>query len=286
MEIVTQREHYPLQDSEVRDTLDHVLRNLDLECVERLKHVVLEKTWRQWLTKTGLNVVKGLDSMDFAHFVPGVTPCFSEFVSRYHNRRIRVSRSDFVMTKIACRLQNRPLVHLEDQELKPQDAVVMSLPFSGNGGVYPDYDYIIDQACKLGVPVMIDAAYFGISYGLVFDLSPSCITDFCVSLSKPFFGFGIRSGMRFTRHAVDDSLSAPISTFGIFDRISGYVSTKIMQEFQHDPFVRKHQPRQIETCETLGITATPTLTLALGDEDWSDYKRGDYNRVCISSAFS
>jgi hypothetical protein len=160
----------------------------------------------------------------------------------------------------------------------------MSMPFSGNGSYFPGYETILDQADELDVPVMIDGAYFGISHDVVYPLDRKCITDFALSLTKNFTGNPFRLGIRFTKDAVDDGISAGLISNGIFDQLGAWLSIQLLQQFPHTEFINRYRPVSDQICQEHGITPTNTITIAIGDsEKFASFKRGDYIRVCLST---
>ena len=129
---------------------------------------------------------------------------------------------------------------------------------------------------------MIDGAYFGLAYNNVIDLQHPCITDFATSFTKNFFGHSLRVGMRFTRELVDDTISAGILAWEMYDRVGAHVATDLMSKFSHAWFIEKYQPLSKQICQDFDLTPTATITLALGGEQYNQFRRGDYNRVCIT----
>jgi hypothetical protein len=278
--------HDPLIIPETVDFMNRVLSTSTVQTIQQLKHQELDQCWRAWLTASSYNRVIGLDQFCYSSFCAGTTPAFGEFISRNCNRRVRASRSDFIVSRILSRSYNRALVHLEDEELHSNDCVIMSFPFSGNGSLYPAHDRLLDQADQLGVPVFVDGAYFSISHGIDYPLYRKCVTDFVLSLSKSMGDSSFRMGIRFTRNKVDDGITAPLLGHDIFDRLNSYVSIKLLNEFSHDWIINKYRPTSDLICAQNNLTPTNTLTLALGGQEHLQFKRGDYIRVCISKELS
>jgi hypothetical protein len=278
--------HDPMVVHESRAFIDYLISTITYEKLSKVTNAELDCAWRQWLQSSSFNKVTGLDTMKFSAFCPGVTDAFGEFIARYPNRRVRVSRSDFVLTKILCRSWNRECVSLEEGPLEHDDCLVMSLPFSGNGTVYPNWNSILEICNTKNIPVFIDGAYFGISHGVEYALEHPCITDFSVSLSKNLAGNPLRLGIRFTKSNIDDGITAGLIGSDIFDRFGGFISIALLEKFSHDWFVNKYKNASLKVCQDLKLTPTNTLTLALGDNSMLDFQRGDYIRVSISEELS
>lgn len=274
--------HDPLYDTEIAQAVNQSLSTVSWNQLSAMHHSDVIQAWRSWMADSPYCKILGLDDFKFASFCAGTTPVFGEFVSRHNQRRIRVSRSDFILTSILARTYARNICYLEDQELHANDCVILSQPYSGNGTQHPDFEQLLTCADQLGVPVMIDGAYFGLAYNNVIDLQHPCITDFATSFTKNFFGHSLRVGMRFTRELVDDTISAGILAWEMYDRVGAHVATDLMSKFSHAWFIEKYQPLSKQICQDFDLTPTATITLALGGEQYNQFRRGDYNRVCIT----
>jgi hypothetical protein len=279
--------HDPLNNPKARELIDQSMQQISYSSLEQLTMQDLDRAWRSWLTSSKHNVVHGLDDFKHSVFSAGASASFGEFISRYPTRRIRGSRSDFILTRILCRTYQREFLELEVSPLQHNDAVIISLPFSGNGAVYPGFEDLLARATQLEVPVFLDAAYFGISHDVTYILSNPCITDFVVSLSKNLSGRELRLGMRFTRDNIDDGISAATVGFGIFDKLGAYLSIQLLNNFSHNDFIDHYKPISLKTCNDLGLIPTNVISLAIGPEYLAEeFKRGDYIRVCISEELS
>ena len=278
--------HDPLRTPEIIEHVDLTMSKMDYATLDKFTAAQFEADWRKWLSDSSHNKIIGLDEMKHCAFCPGTTDAFGEFISRYHNNRIRVSRSDFIITRVLSKAYGRDLCYLEDDELRAGDSLIISVPFSGNGSMHPEFDTIMDTCDRLEIPVFIDAAYFGISHGITYDLTRPCVKDVATSLSKNFVGNPLRLGVRFTKYLVDDSITIALLGANIFDKVNGYISTQLLNKFSHDWLIEKYRHKSNTVCEELKLRPTNTLTLAIGDDSLEEYKRGDYIRVCISNHLS
>jgi hypothetical protein len=279
--------HDPLHIPEVIDYIDTLFPTINYQKLSAITNAELDQAWRQWLLDSPYHRVTGLEKFQYSAFCPGTTDVFGEFISRYPNRRVRVSRSDFVLTPILARAYDRELVFLEDDVLTSNDCIVVSVPFSGNGTLIPGWNNLLDQADELGVPVFIDAAYFGISYGLTYPLDRPCVTDFAVSLSKNLAGNPLRLGIRFTKHNIDDGVTAGLLGSDIFDRLGAYLSIQLLQKYPHAWLIDRLVPVSQQVCEQLNLSSTNTVTIGIGGDEYrQDFLRGDFVRVCITQEIS
>ena len=120
--------------------------------------------------------------------------------------------------------------YIEEQPLAKNDAVVISFPFADTGGEHPKMKEILDQCELLGIPVLLDCAYFGICQNIEFDLTHPAITDLTFSLSKFLPVAHLRIGMRLTKEDDDDSLLV-LNKTNYTNRIGLSVGEQILQEF-------------------------------------------------------
>jgi hypothetical protein len=167
----------PIEDLEIRSFIDQILKTLNIDNIDKFEYSTYEKTWRNWIASSSYNKIRGLDNFEHSAYLSGSTNAFPEFISRYPGRRIRVSKSDFILTKIVSRVQQRELLPLEEDVLGSNDCIILSHPFSGNGRTLPDYQALLDAADKLNVPVMIDACYFTVGHGIDYDLTHISIKE-------------------------------------------------------------------------------------------------------------
>ena len=95
---------------------------------------------------------------------------------------------------------DRTILEGEDDDLKENDAVILSVPFSDSGGIHPQTDELLDKCDELKIPVIIDSAYMIIANKIEFNFNRDCIESVCFSLSK---GLGLganRIGIRYTKN--------------------------------------------------------------------------------------
>jgi hypothetical protein len=274
--------HDPLHIPEVQRYIDTIFPRITTEKLRSVTNEHHDATWRNWLCASSYNNIVGLDQFEYSSFVPGTTDAFGEFIARYPDSRVRVSRSDFILTPILCRQWNRTIVDLEDDKLREGDILIMSFPFSGNGSTYPDQENVLDQADSLSVPVFVDGAYFGISQDVEYDLTHPCITDFSVSLSKCLTGNPLRVGIRFTKDNIDDGVTAGMIGSDVWDRLGAYIGIDLLRQYSHDWVVETIKPISDQVCKELDLIPTNTMTLATSDIEIKEFLRGDYTRVCIT----
>lgn len=277
------KDHKPLQDPEVLDCLFRHIPcikgpDVDLMSWSTADHIAVYETW---INNNRFCTIRGLDLFPVKALASGTSQAIENFVVRNNRRRLRFSRSEFVLSRIVCNANKIAWKFLEDGELEPTDALVLSWPFSGNGDCYPDLRSLLTICDSLGIPVLIDCAYFGISYDMEIDVSNPCITDVVTSISKPFSTM-LRHGIRFTKLPYDDCVQNNSDT-GVLSRLATVAATHLLRNFSAEFIITKYKDKQIEICQELGLQPTKTITLALGDDDkHKEFKRGDYTRICLT----
>jgi hypothetical protein len=275
--------HDPLLDPVVQQSLEqlHQLqtqRDVARESWDLNRYL---DTWTSWILSSSHNQINGLDKFPFRACSAGVSDSIASFVYRHcRKRKIRYSRAEFVGAKIVSNHCGAEHAALEDAAITVNDAVILSFPFAGNGSRHPDHDAVLDTCDRLGVPVFIDMAYFGISHGLQIDLDRPSITDVAISASK-FLSTPLRLGVRYRREYVDDTIQS-LSDQKVLNRWAADLGEKLLTKYNHDWFVDRYVPLQKNICLEAGIEPTPTFTLALGDESHKDFERGGIYRICIT----
>lgn len=277
------KEHKPIYDDAVNtfilDSLSSLTSDdLALKSWCSMEHVDI---FASWICHSKHRQIIGLNDFTYRALCSGTCQAIESFINRYQTRRIRFSKNEFVLARIVCNANSISWKWLEDEEIQSNDAVVLSCPFSGNGGFIDNFDGLIRDCQILSIPVLIDSAYFGISTGIKIDVSSPCITDVCVSISKPFSTM-LRHGIRFSRTYHDDLIQNSSDT-GIIARPCVLVASQTLCKFDADYIVNRYLSRYKKICDDYNLDPTHTITLALGSSDkFLDFKRGDYTRICVT----
>lgn len=276
--------HKPLHDPEIQAEIFAILKSLEPCEVDpdSWDTSLYLNSFVSWIQQSDKNTVTGLDRFPHMAYCAGAYDAIQSFIHRHMTtKRIRFSRAEFVGSKIVCNNAGANWCYIEDAPFSANDALVLSYPFSGNGEQHPDHDQILSTCCELNIPVMIDMAYFGISAGMDFDITHHCITDIVFSLSKAM-ATQLRLGLRLTKNSHDDVIQV-LSDTKIYNRISAKIGVELLKKYSHDWLLDRYLPLQQKVCQTLKITPTPTVTLALGDAvQHNEFWREGYFRICIT----
>jgi hypothetical protein len=252
----------------------------DYEALERYTEKFLK-----WIQASKRNKFTNLDLFKCKTFTHGTTETFNNFFSKYHKKRFRCFRGEYMFHRLNWRNNGFNWKHIEDGDIEEGDAVIMSLPYSDSGIEHPDTKKIIKKCDELNVPVCIDCAYMVIAKDITFDFSNKSIDCITFSLSKGFWGIDkLRCGIRFQKKDEDD----PINIYNKWSCVSMYslaVAEKLFTKFEFDYNWNKFEKKYNNICNENSLEKTNCILFGLGGKKFSEFNRGaDVNRVCISNA--
>jgi len=276
--------HDPIVDQTIKNEIQQLLKTVDYNSLDLDRWNIEEyfSAFKNWIASSKYNNITGLEKFDVLSYSCGSLESIVSFVHRHSvKKRLRFSKAEFVASKIASNHCGATYLFLEDGEIEVNDAVIISLPFSGNGDHYPNYNQLIKHCDGLGVPVLLDVSYYGISHGMSIDVNNKCITDVVFSLSKPMT-VQLRLGIRFCKIDHDDLVQVN-SNGKLFNRLSATIGIELMKKFSHNWLVEKYLPRYETVCKKYDLKQTPTFTLATSDNiAYKQFQRNGFNRICIT----
>jgi histidinol-phosphate/aromatic aminotransferase/cobyric acid decarboxylase-like protein len=242
--------------------------------------------YRDWILSSRLNIVAGLDTLPVTAFSQGTTEAFDNFYIRHHTRRFRVFRGEYIYHKrIWQRHYEDQWAFIENDHIRPTDAVIVSWPFADTGNTHNQFNQeFLDDCYQLGVPVLIDAAFFGVCANQHYDFSHPAIEEVVFSLSKSFPVNALRIGIRFARKDFEDGMQIYHSTQYV-NKLSAAVGTKLMAARDPDTTVTKWRAKQIEFCNQFDLEPSDTVLFGIDTKHKYDhYNRGSVhtNRLCFS----
>ncbi len=247
------------------------------------------ETFRSWISASQLNKVKGIESFPICEVSLGVTQALDAFHYEIlcQNRKLRLFKGEYPYNRDVHPF-NMDQDYIEDRPLQRGDAVIISCPFSGNGGVHPEMDKVVAACEQLDIPIFVDMAWFGTCAGLAVDFSSVAFKYVSFSLTKSLTCGNYRSGVRFRRtapqSAVEDRLSLQHEwSHGI--HLNTFIGMNLMKKFSSDYHYLKYRNLQEKVCEKYSLIPSNCVHIALGDEQWKAFSRdGVYNRVNIRDA--
>ena len=245
-------------------------------------------TYRNWILSTKNNTVIGLDGFPTMGFSNGTSEAFDKFYLQNHGRRFRCFRGEYMYHRLAWDAHQFSWAWLDDEPLAENDAVVVSLPFADTGEVHNRYTKeFLDQCYNLGIPVLLDCAFFGICSSIKFDFTHPAITDVCFSLSKTAPVNLLRIGLRFTRPGFHDSLQVYHDSQYV-NRLSAAVGLTMLNSIGPDDTYNRWRNQQLNFCLAMRLVPSNTVIFGIDTQHLYDaYNRGskDTNRICFSKYF-
>lgn len=237
--------------------------------------------YQHWIMSSLHN---SFDVGDFsvACYSQGTTEAFDKFYLRNHDRRFRCFRGEYMYHMASWRNYFPAWSWLEDGDITPTDAVVISLPFSDTGNEHADMKAVLDRCEAIGVPVLVDCAYFGICREIRFAFDYACITDVTFSLSKSFPVAHARIGMRLTRTDDDDSMLVYQKT-NYTNRVGAALGLALLDAYSPDHNALRWHTTQLEFCRVLDLEPSKTVIFGIDHGARSEYNRGGTsNRLCLA----
>ena len=248
-------------------------------------HFKFLKEYRKWIKSSKLNKLKNLNKFKFACFSNGSSQAFDYFYAKYKNKRFRVFKGEYVYHQLSWRNHFPSWKYITNLDIKKNDVLVISLPFSDSGSKHPEMEKLINICDKKNIPVLVDCCYFSMCKNINFDFNHKSIKVISFSLSKAFPVSRLRIGMRLTRVDDDDPLFF-LNKLGLVNRNSSFIGLKLLQKFSFDYIYKKYEKLQKHYCNKMDLTPSNIVTLGIGGKKWAAYNRGGVkNRLCLSSLY-
>lgn len=260
----------------VRDSNVLAILNTTFETTEAIDdenlHLNFLKNYIKWISTTKNNYILGLENYQYACFSNGTTESFDKFYCKYNKKRFRFFKGEYLYHRLSCRNHNLNWAYIEDDQLRDNDVVIISLPFSDTGNMHEQMHSVLKICNTLEIPVLIDCAYFGVCNGISFDFSYKCIKEITFSLSKSLYSAHLRIGMRLSRVDDDDPLFVT-NKIGYVNRLSAYIGNRLIENFNPDYIYNKYSDRQKEICSILKVKPSNSVLFGVGGNDWNEYNR-------------
>lgn len=238
-----------------------------------------------WLQSSTYNTFHGLNEFKFKCFSNGTTESFDKWYIRNQRRRLRIFRGEYMYHYATYRNLDLPFKWLEDAPLDVNDYVVISMPFADSGNMHHETLSILDTAALLSVPVLIDAAYVGLTNKITFDFGHPAIDTVVFSLSKTFPISHARVGMRLSRYDFDDGLDIYHKT-NYTNKFGAVLGNQLISNYGIDYNVQCYEHWQRFKCQEMKIEPSKTILFGLGGSEWKEYNRGGlYNRLFLGGFY-
>lgn len=254
-----------------------------------------QNSFAYWIRKNTLNTCKGLEHLE-PDLSQGATQAFESFYLRHRGRKLKLFAGEYLYHLVVARDLGIPCSFINDaDDIMVNDCVVLSVPFCDTGDTPNNLEVLLEKCDGLGVPVLLDCAYYTISKGIHIDLNHDCIDTVTFSLSKTFPIAHARVGMRFIRPGIADGQKLH-SKINYDNRLSAGVGLHFIHKFSSDHVYLKHCDFYTEIIKFLGLKSSQTIIFADGSDEWQQYGRRDIlnaygleqdqsmyrNRVCVT----
>ena len=243
-------------------------------------------SYSSWIQSTKVNNLEGLDSFKSIQYSYGTTESFDTFNLNNIKKRMRCFKGDFIYHTLSWK-RNFDWLYMEDDDIRENDAVIVSVPFSDFGDIHPQTNDVLDRCDELGVPVFIDCAYMIVARNIDFNFNRECIQNVGFSMSKGFYGSELMQlGLRYSKEYIDDTLEIKNSASSR-NPIGMSVGLKIINNYEVDHTIDIYRHKQKQICNELNIVPSKCVTFGMADKnhpDFGSFDRGtDARRVCVSS---
>lgn len=267
---------------------EHFFNNIDESTIHLEQDTFLD-LYPEWIASSKLNSFRGLERENFPYrFVSlGVTQAMDwwHYYCSANDLRLRMYRGEYPYNRDVLLEDWTRDRYIDDEQLMPGDAVIVSIPFSGNGGKHDRWDELMMTCNDLDIPVFVDCAWFGTCFGIDVNLKEPCIKMVGFSTGKGLSCGNWRSGIVFSQ--IEDCSLAMQTEWRHGIHLNVAIANELMRNFSPDTMPKKYKESHVAICEHYGLTPSNTIHIATAPDtdEWSSFHRDfKYNRVNIRNA--
>lgn len=245
----------PLTDKKIEQLIQDVLDgNLEKDISDQL-YIDFQNNFKNWLARSKLNDLKGLESFDRSDICIGCT----QFIDTvYMQGPVQTIKGDY---RYHLRL-NPDLSYSVPGYLKPNIPLIIALPFPSLGSEHPNLEEILDECQRKNIQVHIDAAWITCSRFVNFNFNHPAVVSVAISLSK---GLGLgwnRTALRWTKSKVADAITI-MNDFHMINRIPIMVANHFLKNLDPDHLWNTHENRYNKICKDFNLSPTKSIHIAL-----------------------
>lgn len=197
---IGERPAIPIYDKEIENSIKEENANLYIDFVRSsdAESKFLNR-YTDWLFQDRDYAIKGMGSFS-KYATNGTTQGFHDFYSIHRGKTLVLRKGEYPYHVDLFEGLNHSWRRYKEGNLKENDFVILSYPFSGNGSSKFD-GIFLDECEKKQIPVLLDCAMWGLTAPMDLDLNLfSCIKMVTFSASK-FFNIGhMRVGMTLSKY--------------------------------------------------------------------------------------
>jgi hypothetical protein len=272
----------PVTDNKIKDFIQNLNPVSDLYN-ENIQSEFLDNFF-EWIKSSKLNNLIGLDDFTNKKLCAGTAQAFDHFYWRNKDRTFRTFPGEFMYHGAVLKHGGKHQSIIKNDLILPNQAVIVSVPFSDYGKQHDDLERILELCYKNGNPVLLDFAYYPCTKNINLDLSKyPCVKTVTFSISKAFYGAEfLRVGMRLEREDKDDGIDV-FNSVEMVNRVSLSIANSLIKAYDVDYNWHNYASAYIEACNEYNLEYTDCIMFGLGGAEYVDYNRGtSVNRICIS----
>jgi len=245
----------PLSDKHIETLIEELLPHRWGYEVSDLLYTQFKKEMTDWVLRSKLNNITGLDNFNRVDIINGCT----QFIdSIYMQCQPQILQGDY-------RYHHR-LGNWDTQVglLKEGIPLIIAMPFPSTGDVHANMKEILDEAGDKGISVHVDGAWYTCCRGIDFDVSHPAIKSVAISLSK---GLGLgwnRIGLRWTKETTPDAITI-MNDFSMNLRAPAMIGLHFIKQLEPDYLWKKYGDVYNKICKDFNLTPTKSIYLALKD---------------------
>lgn len=247
----------PLTDKRIEELVLQVLSgNINKDISDQI-YEDFQSKFKDWLKKSKLINLKGLDSFRRSDICIGCT----QFIDTiYMDGPVQVIEGDY---RYHIRL-NPKLVYSVPGNLKPSIPLIIAVPFPSLGDKHPCMEEILNECERKNIQVHIDGAWITCSRFIDFDCNHPSVVSLAISLSK---GLGLgwnRTALRWTKSQDADAITI-MNDFHMNNRIPIMVANHFLENLEPDHLWETHAQRYDKICKDFNLQPTKAIHLAMKD---------------------
>ena len=242
----------------------------------------------EWIHGSSRNTVKGLDVFPHKFVSLGTTQALDwwHYYCKANNLRLRMYRGEYPYNRdVLLEGQWTWERWIDDAPLRKGDAVMISLPFSGNGKKHRHWEKLLDECDELDIPVFVDMAWYGTCWSIHVNVNRHCIKQVAFSTTKGLSCGNWRSGIVFSK--LDFGSLAVQTEWQHGIHLNCAIANSLMENFTADTISKKYKEAHIAVCTHYGLETTNVVHIALApkEKQWHHFHRDEeYYRVNIRNA--
>lgn len=192
--------------------------------------------------------VLGLEHFRHTHAIMGCNHFIDNLVMQHGIKNLQIFEHDYGYYRRLC----PDLEFAQPGNLVPRRPVLIAAPFPGALDLHWRWHDIIDECERKGIAVHIDAAWLGAARDITLDVSAECIKSIAMSFSKSHAMNWNRVGIRWSRDAVQDSITM-MNQANMIPEITMRVAMRCMQRFSRDYLWDHYHDRYQDICRQLRL---------------------------------